>query len=180
MPFKKDNQKKDGLCSYCVSCVKIKNANKYLKNKDTILLVNKKWRITNREKALMISKIYRDKNKESQSLKSAIKYAKNPEKYKIQIKKYRSENPSKQPFFKKRYLARKLQAIPKWANEHKIQEFYETAQGLNMLLGEWHHVDHIVPLKSKLVCGLHWEGNLQILTAKQNISKGNRWWPDMP
>jgi len=37
-----------------------------------------------------------------------------------------------------------------------------------------HHVDHIVPLVSQLVCGL------QILDAKANIEKGNRSWPDMP
>ena len=41
------------------------------------------------------------------------------------------------------------------------------------------HVDNIVPLKSAIVCGLHWEGNLQLLTSVENIKKGNRTWPDM-
>lgn len=43
-----------------------------------------------------------------------------------------------------------------------------------------HNVDHVVPLRSKLVCGLHNEFNFQVITADANNRKGNRYWPDMP
>lgn len=45
--------------------------------------------------------------------------------------------------------------------------------------GDW-HVDHIVPLKSRIVCGLHAWTNVQVIPALANIVKGNRSWPDMP
>jgi len=41
-------------------------------------------------------------------------------------------------------------------------------------------VDNIVPIKHKLVCGLHVEQNVQVIPSNINQSKGNRHWPDMP
>jgi hypothetical protein len=41
-------------------------------------------------------------------------------------------------------------------------------------------VDHIVPLRSKLVSGLHVQGNLAVIPREDNATKSNRWWPDMP
>lgn len=79
-----------------------------------------------------------------------------------------------------RYKARKRKAMPSWANKEAMDEFYKEAKRLTDETGILHHVDHIVPLKSDIVCGLHWEGNLQVLEAVANISKGNRIWPDMP
>ena len=73
----------------------------------------------------------------------------------------------------KRYAAQK-NAIPKWADFPKIDAMYREASRLGM------HVDHIVPIQSKIVCGLHVHDNLQLLDPKANFGKGNRFWPDMP
>lgn len=79
---------------------------------------------------------------------------------------------------KKRQLA-KLGATPAWADQTKITAVYAEAQRLTELTGTKHDVDHVVPIQSRLVCGLHVEHNLQVLPATVNRSKGNRHWPDM-
>lgn len=76
--------------------------------------------------------------------------------------------------------ARKRQAMPRWANLSSIKAFYRMAKERSDSTGERWQVDHIVPLRSKRVCGLHCEDNLRILPASVNAAKANRFWPDMP
>lgn len=68
----------------------------------------------------------------------------------------------------------KLQATPSWADQEQIKKVYEACEFLNMVTGEWHNVDHIVPLQHPLVCGLHVADNLQILTRTDNCIKHNK------
>lgn len=65
--------------------------------------------------------------------------------------------------------AAKLQATPPWADLEEIKNVYLEAQYFGM------HVDHIIPLQGKNVCGLHVWDNLQLLSAVENIKKGNRY-----
>jgi hypothetical protein len=76
--------------------------------------------------------------------------------------------------------AAKKQAVPKWANSSAMTKLYREARTMTDLLGEPYEVDHIVPLQSDIVCGLHWEGNLRIVTQYENRRKSNSHWPDMP
>ena len=73
-----------------------------------------------------------------------------------------------------------INATPSWANHERIKFFYDEAYRLTKETGIEHEVDHTVPLRSKWVCGLHWEGNLQVTTRTENRRKNNHRWPDMP
>lgn len=71
------------------------------------------------------------------------------------------------------YRAMKQNATPSWANATAINQFYVEAARLTKETGVPHHVDHIYPLKSDWVCGLHVETNLRVITARENIQKRN-------
>lgn len=64
-------------------------------------------------------------------------------------------------------MQRIKQATPQWTNKREINEIYANRP-------DGHHVDHIVPLQGKNVCGLHIPENLQYLPALKNFRKGNR------
>lgn len=64
-------------------------------------------------------------------------------------------------------------AMPPWVDKGQIAEIYIQAHNLKVTTGVNHHVDHIVPLNHPQVCGLHIPANLQILTARENLSKSN-------
>jgi hypothetical protein len=70
-------------------------------------------------------------------------------------------------------------ATPAWATHEKVLEIYEQARKISELTGVQHHVDHVVPLTSKMVCGLHNEFNLRVIPATDNLKKHNRTWPGM-
>lgn len=72
--------------------------------------------------------------------------------------------------------ATKIFATPKWLTQEdrrSIASVYERAATLTAQTGEKHEVDHIVPLRSKVVCGLHVPWNLAVLLAYKNRSKSN-------
>lgn len=71
-------------------------------------------------------------------------------------------------------------ATPAWADMQAIADMYAMAIEKTTTEGVQYHVDHIVPIKSRLVCGLHVHWNLQVLLGSDNIRKSNRVWPDMP
>lgn len=116
----------------------------------------------------------RKANADEENRKRRDDYKRNAEKQRILDKRRRESNQSHYRLKVASRRAMRLKATPAWADLLAMQEIYQKASDLG-----W-HVDHIVPLQSKLVCGLHCEANLQVLSPEENRAKSNRWWPDMP
>jgi hypothetical protein len=127
--------------------------------KPCVQISNKKWALENPNTLQKYHRQVRQDNKE---------------KYLEATRQWRKRNLAYDAKRQRERRARVINAIPKWINNKNVSIIYANAEKLGL------EVDHIVPLTSPKVCGLHWEGNLQLLTPTENRSKGNRYWEDMP
>ena len=141
---------RDGRQRRCKTCQKAFMADWYRRNTDEVLAKTTRWKKEN----------------------PVLRHASNA--------LYRGAHPYKCATGTLWHKAKKLNAIPRWANRTAIEALYKRAQELTDTTGVRHQVDHIVPLASPIVCGLHVEHNLQVLTLKENRAKSNKHWPDMP
>lgn len=193
--FNVSSKSRSGYASSCKDCMKLSrelNSDKiaeykrdyYIKNKDVLTEKQKEFRRNNPEASKLADKQKYLKSRDK-VLARVSAYAKNnPEVNKAASKRYRDSTPEKQAEKAAKYRARKQKAIPIWASDEFeqlfISEIYSLAKLRTRFLGVSFNVDHIVPLKSDLVCGLHCKDNLQILLGKENFAKRNHYWPDMP
>jgi 5-methylcytosine-specific restriction endonuclease McrA len=135
----------------------------YFANRDTRIAQISEWRRLNPERTKAAIERY------------ALRY---PERRVAASKQWRKRNPHRVREMAMRRHAAKRQATPPWLAAEQnaaILAFYEAAVLLQIHTGVSYEVDHIVPLRGKMVCGLHVPWNLQILTKRQNCRKGNRY-----
>lgn len=101
----------------------------------------------------------------------------NREYYLSKLKEWRQDNKDIVNFHGSVKRARKKNAIPNWLSEDDkwiIKEIYKLARERTKLTGIDWHVDHIVPLKGQVVCGLHVPWNLRVILGIENLKKNNK------
>lgn len=163
-----------GRSSKCKICLKVNRIPQHV--------LNERRRL-NPEPARLRDKKFRDKHidaiREKDRIYAQHKRDENPEINREYARNWRKENKAKSAANTQKRRAYKINATPIWANDFFINEVFELARLRTRLFGFKWHVDHIVPLKSKKICGLHVENNLQVIPAIENHKKSNRYWPDM-
>lgn len=173
----------DGLTAKCKSCAWETTRTARAKNKNKYKSKLYEWRKNNPEKVAALQLAWRRRNPETDRKSRAKWAANNRVKVNSSISKWKKNNSQKVASYNGQRRAVKLSATPAWANKFFIEEAYDLAKRRSLLktggIAKW-HVDHIVPLKSNLVCGLHVEHNLQVIPAVVNVKKHNRHWPNMP
>ena len=149
--FYKNKNAFDGRHTYCINCDKLRSA---------------QYRDANREKERARSKRYCSEDRQREVEK---------------VKRWRKLNPHKERAKCALREASKINACPPWCKTKQYRKefaaIYQHAKWLQQITGEEHQVDHIIPLRSDFVCGLHVPWNLMVLSRKDNNSKSAYWWP---
>lgn len=156
--YRKNKNYVGGIVWQCKSCIRAMARAHWARTREHSNQVKREWREKNRAHVVARHRRYVEKNRR-RLCENSLRWSKaNPEKQRARVQ---ARN------------ARIRNAIPVWADQTATQQFYlDCPKGMD--------VDHIVPITSRYVCGLHWVGNLQYLDPLQNRIKNNRFWPDMP
>ena len=149
------------------------------KNPERYVAKSARYYIKHQSEVKTRVQIQAEKHPEKVAAAHALYYKGHPEKWAKRVP-WRKKFPERHAAKQGKRRAQKVQATPAWANEFFIAEVYDLANRRTKALGFKWEVDHIVPLKSEVVCGLHVENNLRVISAAMNRNKSNRYWPDMP
>lgn len=161
------------LQSHCKPCGSLRAAEWHKANAEKTREATRKYQEANRE--LINARQRAARAGDPGASRAAVKkwQTLNKQAYDAARKRWADENPGKCRAQEARRRAAKLRATPPWFDPTKVTEVYELARefrdaGLDV------HVDHVVPLRGRNVCGLHTHQNLRLLLAPSNQVKSNK------
>lgn len=121
--------------------------------------------------------VWRKRNPEAVKAQLRKQYLEAPHKAAANARKWAKKNPAKVLAATRMRQAGKTLRTPKWLTADDfwlMQEVYELAAIRTTVTGVGWHVDHILPLHGKKVSGLHVPSNLNVVPARYNLRKANR------
>ena len=136
----------------------------------------KVYRQNNPEKIKTLWKSWYEDNSSYNQERWQAYYQSNDERLKEGAKLHKKLNPHRYAHYNAKRRSAKLKATPTWLTSSQLKEIedlYWLSQDLQRVTGFTYHVDHIVPLQGRGVCGLHVPWNLQVLPSDINLQKGN-------
>jgi hypothetical protein len=172
--FFSDSSKPDGLRKSCKGCTSKSHRAYVARNLSEVSAYKSAWYADRAEENRARARENYRLNAEHAKRMVAEWGKLNPEKVRAAKTKWKRLNPESTRKDAESRRRQKSRSTPKWANKDAILAIYESAELYGLT------VDHIVPIRSKLVCGLHCEANLRLVSFSENARKGNRHWPDMP
>ena len=152
----------------CVDCLKVE----WAKGNETRAEYFKQYNQS--DAGIKAKRDYYDRNRDTVIARASARPA---EQRKLHREKYKAQNPELYKAFVSVRRRRHKNATPKWITpEQKLamRQLYLNAQALTKMTGERYVVDHIIPLISPDVCGLHVPWNLRVITQEENLKKSNK------
>ena len=171
--FTKNKNGKDGLFPQCRSCKNKYMAEYYKNNKDKIAGINSRYYKNNKDKLAKIHTKYYKNNKDNVAKRVAEHYKNNKDKITKRRSEYRKNNKGLVCYHSMMRYTRKRGLTPPLTtyDKERIEALYEEAKQLEKQTGKPHHVDHVWPISKG---GVHHWCNLMVVTAEENLSKGDR------
>ena len=149
--------------------IKMCKAEHYRTNREKLLVRQAAYYKDNQEKRAAYHAAYFAANREKFSGYNAKWYAANAVKQRAIKNAYQATNPDKRRAKRTKRRAAEIQRTPAWADTEAIKLVYLDA--VTRPSDELMHVDHIVPLRGRLVSGLHVANNLRVIPAGENWRK---------
>lgn len=180
--FRVVNQRTGKRSARCEPCHKAYFQAIYQKQRDSVIARARSSVERNKEKRKDYLASYQARHSEHLSEYRRDWYLKNRESVEKKYREAYSKDPSVFIARARKRQVTVLQATTDWDPE--LDRFvFEQAIRLcrirKQVTGIAWHVDHIVPLRAKSVCGLHAYTNVAVIPAKENRAKSNKFWPDM-
>ena len=168
-----ERMRKRGNMAVCSPCQRKKRvADWHLANPGRKYELRKQWFENNPEKTRASKTAWQKRNPEKEAVKAAAWRAANPDKVREITKRHYWCNRDK--IIRDVVERNAKHRTPPWADLDAIAAIYAKSRAVSRATGIQHHVDHFIPIKGQMVCGLHVETNLRVIPAAENIRKFNK------